>query len=30
MADGTKPLGAGYEVTLVRTFKAPAALVFDC
>lgn len=23
-------LGAGYEVTLVRTFKAPPALVFDC
>ena len=22
--------GAGYEVTLTRTFKAPAALVFDC
>jgi len=24
------PLGAGHEVTLTRTFKAPAALVFDC
>jgi uncharacterized protein YndB with AHSA1/START domain len=30
MADGTKPLGAGHEVTLVRTFNAPATLVFDC
>lgn len=30
MADGNKPLGAGFEVTLVRTFNAPAALVFDC
>ncbi len=28
MADGT--VGAGYEVTLTRTFNAPAALVFDC
>ena len=25
-----KPLGAGLEVTLTRTFKAPAALLFDC
>lgn len=30
MADGSKPLGAGYEMTMVRTFRAPAALVFDC
>lgn len=30
MADDSKPLGAGYEMTLVRTFEAPAALVFDC
>ena len=29
MADGNTP-GAGYEVTITRTFKAPAALVFDC
>lgn len=26
----SKPLGAGYEATIVRTFNAPAALVFDC
>lgn len=30
MADGSKPLGAGYEVTLTRIFDAPAELVFDC
>ena len=30
MADGTRPLGAGYEMTLVRTFNAPPGLVFDC
>ena len=30
MATATKPLGAGYEITLTRTFKAPATLVFDC
>jgi uncharacterized protein YndB with AHSA1/START domain len=23
-------LGAGYEITLTRTFKAPVTLVFDC
>jgi uncharacterized protein YndB with AHSA1/START domain len=30
MANAQAPLGAGYEMTLVRTFKAPASLVFDC
>jgi uncharacterized protein YndB with AHSA1/START domain len=30
MDDAGKPLGAGHEVTLVRSFNAPAALVFDC
>ena len=30
MADQATPLGAGYEMTLIRTFNAPAALVFDC
>lgn len=30
MTDTEAPLGAGYELTIVRTFKAPAALVFDC
>ena len=31
MADSAAgALGAGHEVTLVRTFNAPAALVFDC
>ncbi|MDB5461368.1 MAG: hypothetical protein JWO72_3109, partial [Caulobacteraceae bacterium] len=30
MADQATPLGAGYEVTLTRTFNAPAVLVFDC
>ncbi|MDB5454771.1 MAG: hypothetical protein JWP92_356 [Caulobacter sp.] len=30
MADQATTLGAGYEITLTRTFKAPAALVFDC
>ena len=30
MADGTTIPGTGYEVTLTRTFNAPAALVFDC
>lgn len=30
MADHTTALGAGHEITLVRTFNAPAALVFDC
>ncbi|WP_372782190.1 SRPBCC domain-containing protein [Phenylobacterium sp.] len=30
MADAATTLGAGHEVTLTRTFKAPAALVFDC
>jgi uncharacterized protein YndB with AHSA1/START domain len=30
MADQATALGAGYEVTLTRTFNAPAALVFDC
>jgi uncharacterized protein YndB with AHSA1/START domain len=30
MTDAKAPLGAGYEMTLVRTFKAPASLVFDC
>jgi uncharacterized protein YndB with AHSA1/START domain len=29
MADGNM-LGAGYEMTINRTFNAPAALVFDC
>jgi uncharacterized protein YndB with AHSA1/START domain len=29
MADGSKPLGAGFEVDIVRTFKAPRELVFD-
>jgi uncharacterized protein YndB with AHSA1/START domain len=29
MADGNA-LGVGYEMTLNRTFNAPAALVFDC
>jgi uncharacterized protein YndB with AHSA1/START domain len=29
MADGNT-LGAGYEMTINRTFNAPAALVFDC
>ncbi len=24
------PLGAGYEITLTRIFKAPVSLVFDC
>jgi uncharacterized protein YndB with AHSA1/START domain len=26
----TKPLGAGHQVRITRTFKAPAPLVFDC
>ena len=26
----TKPLGAGYEVTIERIFEAPRELVFDC
>ena len=30
MAEQSKALGAGHEVTLIRTFKAPPALVFDC
>ncbi len=30
MADQAIPLGAGYEMTLTRTFNAPPALVFDC
>jgi uncharacterized protein YndB with AHSA1/START domain len=30
MADQATPLGAGHEVTLKRTFNAPATLVFDC
>src|SRR5437879_3846358 len=30
MADQAIPLGAGYELTLTRTFNAPPALVFDC
>ncbi|RAK58495.1 hypothetical protein DJ021_01115 [Phenylobacterium hankyongense] len=30
MADQATPLGAGYEMTLTRTFNAPVALVFDC
>lgn len=30
MADNAKPLGAGHEVNLTRTLKAPAPLVFDC
>jgi uncharacterized protein YndB with AHSA1/START domain len=30
MADGATTLGAGYEMTLIRTFNAPATLVFDC
>jgi uncharacterized protein YndB with AHSA1/START domain len=25
-----KPLGAGYEITIMRTFEAPPELVFDC
>lgn len=30
MDDGTTALGAGFEVTITRTFNAPADLVFDC
>jgi uncharacterized protein YndB with AHSA1/START domain len=30
MADQATALGAGYEITLTRTFDAPATLVFDC
>ena len=31
MADqATKPLGAGHQINLTRTFRAPASLVFDC
>ena len=30
MANAANTLGPGYEVTLVRSFKAPAALLFDC
>lgn len=30
MADAAQALGAGYEITLTRSFNAPAALVFDC
>jgi len=30
MTDQNQPLGAGYEMTMVRTFKAPPELVFDC
>jgi len=30
MADAGTSLGAGYEVTLVRVFDAPAELLFDC
>ena len=30
MAEAAIALGAGYEITLTRTFDAPAALVFDC
>jgi len=30
MADQATTLGAGHQVTLTRTFDAPAALVFDC
>lgn len=31
MADGAAPaLGAGYEITLTRTFSAPPEVVFDC
>jgi uncharacterized protein YndB with AHSA1/START domain len=30
MAATNQPLGAGYTVTLTRTFQAPAELVFDC
>jgi len=29
-AQAAKPLGAGFEVTLTRTFKAPVELLFDC
>jgi hypothetical protein len=29
MADGNAP-GVGFQVTITRSFKAPAALVFDC
>ncbi|HWI86313.1 MAG TPA: SRPBCC domain-containing protein [Sphingomonas sp.] len=30
MASEAKPLGAGYEMTLTRTFDAPPAMVFAC
>jgi len=30
LTDQDRPLGAGYEITLIRSFKAPAELVFDC
>ncbi len=30
MTDQSSPLGAGMEATLIRTFDAPRALVFDC
>ena len=30
MVDQAAPLGAGFETTIVRVFKAPVALVFDC
>lgn len=30
MADAATALGAGYEVTITRTFDAPVGLVFDC
>jgi len=30
MADAAAALGAGHEITLTRSFNAPAALVFDC
>lgn len=28
--NATRPLGAGHQVNLTRTFQAPAPLVFDC
>jgi len=30
MADDAKPLSAGFETTMVRMFKGPPELVFDC
>lgn len=29
-APASKPLGAGFELTMTRTFKAPVELLFDC